>query len=394
MRSLIVIAVIAAFVACAGTTDFVSQFETFKGKYAKKYSGPKEEAKAFRIFVENMKIAAKHQAANPYATFGANEYADMSAEEFKSRHNAEKVYAKLAAGVKETTKATAAELAAAGTSIDWRTKGAVTHVKNQGQCGSCWSFSTTGNTEGQWFLAGNKLVSLSEQIFVSCDTIDDGCKGGLMDNAFTWAVEDNKGDFVTAESYPYVSGDGIVPACDKAGKTFGAHINGHLNVAHNETDMAAWSFANGPLSIAVDATSWQTYTGGVLTNCISKQLDHGVLIVGFDDNNSPPYWIVKNSWGGTWGEEGYIRVEKGTDQCLLTSYPCSSKAGQAPPTAPPTPMPPTPPPTPMPPAPPISRQWIDLFQPPYQGVPSVTMAISCITVTECFVPGGSNNEGF
>jgi len=109
--------------------------------------------------------------------------------------------------------------------------------------------------------------------------------------------------------------------------------------------MATWVYSNGPLSIAVDATSWQTYTGGIMTNCISNQIDHGVLIVGFDDNNNPPYWIVKNSWTNTWGEAGYIRVEKGTDQCLITSYPCSSKVKKAGPPGP-TPPGPTPPPGP------------------------------------------------
>ena len=333
------IAILAASMAMAAQADYVARFETYKSQYSKKYSSAKEEAKRLRIFVDNMKKAEKLQAANPLATFGMNEFSDMSAQEFKIRHSAEKHYA---AAMRDHAKGphrkpTKEEEIKMGSSIDWRTKGAVTAVKNQGQCGSCWSFSTTGNTEGQWFLAGNTLTSLSEQLFVSCDTIDDGCNGGLMDNAFKWAVQDNNGHFDTEASYPYVSGEGNVPACDNTGRTIGATITGHINLPHNETAMAAWSYTNGPIAIAVDATSWQTYTGGIMTNCISQQIDHGVLIVGYDDTHTPPYWVIKNSWGASWGESGYIRVQKGTDQCLLTSYPCSSVVGGAPSTPAPTP---------------------------------------------------------
>jgi len=398
MRSLLIAATTAALLAVAASADqdqLLKDFELFKTKFDKKYTSAAEESKRFKIFVENMQVAAKLNAQNPLANFGsASPYADMSAQEFKSRHNAEKTYSKLKskAATESVEHPSAEELAAAsGKSIDWRTKGAVTHVKNQGQCGSCWSFSTTGGVEGQWFLAGNTLTSLSEQLFVSCDTIDDGCQGGLMDNAFKWAIEDNGGNLVTAASYPYVSGFGQVPACDKSGKTFGAHITGYKNIPGNETEMAAWVFKNGPLSIAVDATTWQTYTGGIITNCANQQLDHGVLIVGFDETNQPPYWIIKNSWGPSWGEEGYLRVEMFKKECLITEYQCSSIVGA---TDAPTPMPPSPPVTPMPPSPPIKNHWIDLFQPPYEGVPTVTLAISCVDGTNCFVPGGQNNEGF
>jgi len=187
-----------------------------------------------------------------------------------------------------------------------------------------------------------------------------------MDNAFGWLVSAQSGNIATEASYPYVSGGGNVPACALP-KTTGANINGHIDLPQSESQMATWMSTNGPISIGVDATSWQTYEGGIMTNCISSQVDHGVLAVGFDDTNSPPYWIVKNSWGASWGEEGYIRIQKGTDQCLITSGPCSSQAGSGPvPPSPPTPPSPgssssgVPPPTPgssssgFPPAPPGS----------------------------------------
>jgi C1A family cysteine protease len=336
MRSLIVLAVLAATAAFAAPMlsrqSVLQQFIEYKKQYKRQYASKAEEAKRLRIFTENMERSRELSRANPLASFGVNEFADMSAAEFKIRHSGEKQFQKFVASHKADPAAVpeAAMIAAQGRQMDWRTKGAVTAVKNQGQCGSCWSFSATGSIEGQWFLAGNTLTSVSEQEFVSCDTIDSGCNGGLMDNAWTWLLQAHNGSVVTEASYPYVSGNGEVPACSMSGTTVGATISGYQDIPKNETAMAGFVFTSGPLSIAVDATSFQTYTGGILTNCISNQIDHGVLIVGFDDTNSPPYWIIKNSWGASWGENGYIRVEKGTNQCLITTYPCSSQVTPGP----------------------------------------------------------------
>lgn len=344
MRTLVVLA--ALVVVAMAAQDYAKSFEDFKTKYGRVYASGSENARRYQIFVENMQIAEKLQASNPLATFGVNEFADVSAAEFKVRHNAEKHYARVA---NKAGPAPVKGVVGLPPSVDWRTKGAVTAVKNQGQCGSCWSFSTTGNIEGQWFLAGNTLVALSEQELVSCDTIDQGCNGGLMDDAFDWLVQNRGGQIVTEASYPYVSGGGNVPACDISGKVVGAAISGHHDIAHDETTMAETLGKIGPVSIAVDATSWQTYTGGIMTNCQSVQLDHGVLIVGFEGSGSIPYWIIKNSWAASWGESGYIRVQFGTDQCLITKYPTSSVVNGS--IAPQPPTPPTPPgpnPTPAP----------------------------------------------
>ncbi|KEG05488.1 cathepsin L-like protein [Trypanosoma grayi] len=164
-------------------------------------------------------------------------------------------------------------------------------------------------------------------MLVSCDTTDAGCNGGLMDDAFTWIIQDHNGTVDTEASYPYVSGAGYSPKCRTASHEFGAAISGYNDLPNDEDKMAAWLAVHGPIAIAVDATSFQFYMGGVLTNCISEQLDHGVLLVGYDDSNSPPYWIIKNSWGTSWGEEGYIRIEKGKNQCLVNEYPTSSVVG-------------------------------------------------------------------
>ncbi|KAH8618095.1 putative Papain family cysteine protease Protein of unknown function (DUF3586) [Trypanosoma vivax] len=221
--------------------------------------------------------------------------------------------------------------------VDWRRKGAVTPVKDQGSCGSCWSFSAIGNIEGQWAAAGNPLTSLSEQMLVSCDTKDNGCGGGLMDNAFEWIVKENSGKVYTEKSYPYVSGGGEEPPCKPRGHEVGATITGHVDIPHDEDAIAKYLADNGPVAVAVDATTFMSYSGGVVTSCTSEALNHGVLLVGYNDSSKPPYWIIKNSWSSSWGEKGYIRIEKGTNQCLVAQLASSAVVGGPGPTPTPTP---------------------------------------------------------
>lgn len=176
-----------------------------------------------------------------------------------------------------------------------------------------------------------------------------------MDNAFEWLVSSQSGNIVTENSYPYVSGGGNAPSCSlSSSMPIAGTISGHHDLPHSESQMAAWCSTGGPMSIGVDATSWQTYTGGILSSCVSQQVDHGVLAVGFDLTYSTPYWIIKNSWGASWGENGYLRVAYGSDQCLITSGPTTSivSKGPHPPPPPPGPTPPGPtPPGPTPPGP-------------------------------------------
>ncbi|CCD11724.1 unnamed protein product, partial [Trypanosoma congolense IL3000] len=333
------LAVAACFVPVAlgvlhAEQSLQQQFAAFKQKYSRSYKDATEEAFRFRVFKQNMERAKEEAAANPYATFGVTRFSDMSPEEFRATyHNGAEYYA---AALKRPRKVVNVSTGKAPEAVDWRKKGAVTPVKDQGQCGSCWAFSAIGNIEGQWKVAGHELTSLSEQMLVSCDTNDFGCEGGLMDDAFKWIVSSNKGNVFTEQSYPYASGGGNVPACDKSGKVVGAKIRDHVDLPEDENAIAEWLAKNGPVAIAVDATSFQSYTGGVLTSCISEHLDHGVLLVGYDDTSKPPYWIIKNSWSKGWGEEGYIRIEKGTNQCLMKNLP-SSAVVSGPPPPPPTP---------------------------------------------------------
>merc|ERR1712087_964678 len=180
-------------------------------------------------------------------------------------------------------------------SVDWTTKGAVTAVKNQGQCGSCWAFSTTGSIEGAWEIASGKLVSISEQQFVDCDTVDSGCNGGLMDNGFKYA-EGNA--LCTEQSYPY---NAKKSQCAKQNCTIAipqGGVTGYKDVADSEQALMS-ALNQQPVSIAIEAdkSDFRLYHSGVLQGLCGASLDHGVLAVGYGTEDGKDYWLVKNSWG-------------------------------------------------------------------------------------------------
>lgn len=324
----LVVALVAVSVRALYVDDAVdSKFTAFKTTHGKVYATAEEEAFRKKVFAQNMRTAANLRAANPFASFGATQFADLTLEEFRTRYiPGAEMFAK---ALQSRGPLVGDRNAAAPPSADWREKGAVTPVKDQGSCGSCWAFSAIGNIEAVWKLAGNPLTPLSEQMLVSCDNVDGGCEGGLMDDAFDWIVNSHKGEVYTEESYPYTSGGGSTASCQLNGEV-GAIVTGHVDVENDENAIAAYLAEHGPLSIAVDASTWQFYFGGVMSLCFSQQLNHGVLLVGYDDTANPPYWIVKNSWGPTWGEEGYIRIEKGKNACMMKEYVCSATVGGSP----------------------------------------------------------------
>jgi len=297
----------------------------FKNTYEKNYNDNDVESLRFATFKQNVDYIYETNAKKLSFTLGVTEFADMTNDEFKAVYMG---YGKPANTWAElphlgTHTYSGEELADA---LDWSAKGAVTPVKNQGQCGSCWSFSTTGAIEGAWQVATGKLVSLSEQEFVDCDDGDSGCKGGLMDRGFSFA---EKNGLCTEASYPYKATQGT---CQKSSCTVGipqGGVTGYKDVTSNDMQAMMSAVSKNPVSIAIEADkmTFQLYRGGVLSENCGDQLDHGVLLVGYGTDGGKDYWKVKNSWGATWGESGYIRLLRGkggSGECGLlkqASYP-------------------------------------------------------------------------
>jgi len=312
--------VIVALVACATAVPLAEETDvwtSWKAMHNKVYAA-EEEAMRKIVFEANIAKARMLNAMKDGAEYGLSKFADLTEDEFKTL-----LGFKADREMFETQTAADLPLNDTPTEWDWTTKGAVTPVKNQGQCGSCWAFSTTGDIEGAWFLAKGKLESLSEQQLVSCDDNgDQGCNGGLPSNAFAWTIKN--GGLESESSYPY---EGVTDSCKQDKSKDIVTISSWEKVSTNEDQIAAYLAQNGPLSIGINAANLQLYMGGISDPffCNPKNLDHGVLIVGFGEENGKKFWKIKNSWGEGWGEKGYFRIIRGKGKCGLNTMVTHSK---------------------------------------------------------------------
>jgi len=286
---------------CVARCDHWDNFQEFMSKFNKKYFTTEELTTRFETYRNNMDFVVEQNQLNNTYTLGETVFADLTLDEFH-------YYKNNYMGGSTCQKFTDVDVSVPS-SIDWREKGAVTGVKDQGQCGSCWSFSATGAMEGAWYVANNNLVSLSEQQLVDCSAGfhygNHGCNGGLMDGAFQYAIDNG---MCQESEYSYTAKSGTCTDCKPV-----VFISSCVDVTpKNEVDLEK-AVAIGPVSVAIEADTktFQMYKSGVITgSACGTNLDHGVLVVGYGTESTTPYWLVKNSWGATWGEDGYVKIEK------------------------------------------------------------------------------------
>lgn len=289
-------------------------FENFKKTYGRTYNSDENEHR-FINFIQHLRLIdqrnAEERAAGGSAMHDIGQFADLSESEFASR------YLQARPSMKSST-APIAEVppyTGALTSVDWTGK-YTTPVKNQGYCGSCWAFSASEQIESDTMRTLSVSYTLSPEQITQCDSTSYGCNGGWTEHAYDYVKK--AGGIETESVYPYTSSNGVTGTCHVDKTKFVIRVNGYTTV-NGETNMANYMLSTGPLSVCVDASKWNSYTGGIVKSC-GKQVDHCVQAVGVD-NGSSGYWKVRNSWGSSWGEAGYIRLAYGSDMCHITSDP-------------------------------------------------------------------------
>jgi len=313
------IAVIAFFFALAtcihyqpplGKEATIGAFEEYKDFFGKSYATQEAEHRAFKNYVRSFKRVVAKNAAQNATLHGLTKFADMSPAEFKARILMKTLHANYDRKVKRDEEQNPTQ------AIDWVARGATTPVKNQLQCGSCWTFSATETIESANIIANKISTStwLAPQEIVDCDTGGSGCEGGWPSQAMQFIIQSGGQD--TESSYPYTGQDGT---CASAQGTIGARISSVVPVAQDEATMYH-DLRVMPLSICADASAWQDYSGGILTaDQCTTNIDHAIQLTGYNPSQGG-YWIVRNSWGADWGQNGFIWLQYGQDTCGITSY--------------------------------------------------------------------------
>ena len=293
------------------------KFMEFVSTHGRSYATKAEFEFRSKIFKNKLAEIEEYNASQNTSRVGINQFADRTAAEMKKMNGYKPV-------ANKTSNVVVLSEEGLADSVDWRTKGAVTPVKNQGQCGSCWAFSTTGSVEGAMFIKTGSLQSYSEQQLVDCSGSygNMGCNGGLMDNAFQY-IEKNPLELESA--YPYTARDGT---CQYVSSKGSGLVANYADVTPNSPSQLTAAIAKAPVSVAIEADqiAFQMYTSGVITKGCGQNLDHGVLAVGYGtDATAGPYFIVKNSWGASWGNKGYVNIGAGSSNVCgilsAASYP-------------------------------------------------------------------------
>ncbi|KAK4771090.1 hypothetical protein SAY87_031622 [Trapa incisa] len=310
----------------------IELFETWMARHGKMYESLEDKLHRFEVFKENLfHIDETNKKVDSY-WLGLNEFADLAHDEFKRMY----LGLKGAGNVSDRRQSSDEgfdykDVVDLPKSVDWRKKGAVTAVKNQGSCGSCWAFSTVASVEGINQIATGNLTTLSEQELIDCDTTyNNGCNGGLMDYAFSYII--SNGGLRKEDDYPYIMEEGTCELTKDESEL--VTISGYRDVPAKDEQSLLKALAHQPLSLAIDASGrdFQFYSGGVFDGHCGTELDHGVAAVGYGSGKGVDYIIVKNSWGPKWGEKGYIRMKRNTGKpeglCginKMASYPIKSK---------------------------------------------------------------------
>jgi cathepsin F len=324
-KLIIAFALIALVVADKDTFIF-NQFQKFMKEHNKKYTNIDEYMARYNTFkknyekLETMTISSDSKVSH---SVGLTKFADISTQEFRRTYLNLKISP---VHLQRTSKPTfLTYLADVPESFDWREKKVVGPVKDQGQCGSCWAFCTVGNLEGLHAIKTGEFVQYAEQQLVDCDKKDDGCQGGLMENAFEYIKE--AGGIELEDEYPYTAQDGT---CSFVAKKAALKITGfEVKNDMNEEEMKAYLVSTGPLAIAINADPLQFYDGGIVdadeSECDPEGLNHGVTLVGYGTENGNDFWIIKNSWSEGWGESGYFRMARNKRTCGVNKYVSTAK---------------------------------------------------------------------
>jgi cathepsin F len=312
--SLLALTCLVAEVDISKDKYIFQEFNKFMKQYNKTYGNLEEFLTRFENFKTNIirieKLTAEKETSY---SVGITKFSDETKEEFSKR---------LGFKVDQSTfkKSEPLGLKDAPAAFDWRDKGVVGPIKDQGDCGSCWAFSVIGNLESQYAIKkGQSPVQLSEEQLVDCDTVDQGCNGGIPESAYQYI--EKQGGVESQKDYPYTMGG----KCQFDSKKIVLKVLKHtIKNVMDEKDQKEWLFANGPLSIGINADPLQEYTGGIVdadeSSCNPTQLDHGVVLVGYGSENGQDFWIIKNSWGESWGEKGYFRMSRGKGTCGVNQY--------------------------------------------------------------------------